>query len=127
MLVTQQKERLQGDDLEKKMTVYARDVIFNELDRLHCENTNDVLDENNVKLLSIFDCSTESDANDQSNVRMSVRDKNPPNRFGEWCIFQMICMSLKLLRKQLLLLNPNFGNRLCKEKLIQLIKIMFGL
>ena len=66
------------------MTVYARDVIFNELDRLHFENTNDVLDDNNVKLPSIFDCNTESDANYQSNVRRSVRDKNPPNGFGEW-------------------------------------------
>ena len=87
------------------MTVYARDIIFNELDRLHYENTNDVLDDNNVKLPSILDYNTESDANDQSNVRRSVRDKNPPNRFGD----------------------PNFGKRLCKEKLIQLIKIKFGL
>ena len=68
------------------MTVYTRDVIFNELDRLHCENTNDVLDDNNVKLPSISYCNTESDANHQSNVRRSVRDKRAPNRFGE-CVY----------------------------------------
>ena len=88
---------------------------------MHCENTNDVLEDNNVKLPSIFDCNTESDANDQSNVRRFVRDKNPSNRFGEWVYLSNDMQEPKTVEESLASPESKFGKRLCEKKLIQLI------